>query len=556
MLNRITAVLVLIGLTPPSVVSAMGDAQRPKTAQVQGQVLNALTNEPIRKAHVSLQRLDAKNPSIVTLTDSSGQFLLSDVEPGRYRLEAERTGYIRGAFGAKRIDGPGTALVVEQGQQLRDLVFKLMPQSVIAGRVLDEDGEPVPDVHVQALGFAYVRGKRQLDPVQDSVTDDLGEYRLHSLVPNHYLVSATFRPRENPQAQNVGGKDGDSTALEETYAPTYFPNTVDPARAGEISVAGGEQVRGIDLVLLRTPTARIRGRVASALTARQDLNAVVTLFRNDAGSITGRSLAAVPDNRGNFEIRGVTPGGYILFAQTREGSARMPLDVYGSNINDVNLTITANLVVRGHMSLEGGPVQFDDRRVTVSLQPRDTSLSVIASSVKSDGTFLLSNVPADIYALNLRNLPEGYCVKEIHMGTSAIPDGTLNLTGSVAGLLDIALSRSGAELSGVVTDSETHNVPGATVTLVPDKSRLNALYLYQTTVSDQYGGFSFRAIAPGDYSVYAWEVIDGGAYLDPNFLKTYESFGTALTVEEKSRENNLQLKLIPAGTDGQSTKPQ
>jgi hypothetical protein len=181
---------------------------------------------------------------------------------------------------------------------------------------------------------------------------------------------------------------------------------------------------------------------------------------------------------------------------------------------------------------------------------------VIASSVKSDGTFLLSNVPADIYALNLRNLPEGYCVKEIHMGTSAIPDGTLNLTGSVAGLLDIALSRSGAELSGVVTDSETHKVPGATVTLVPDKSRLNALYLYQTTVSDQYGGFSFRGIAPGDYSVYAWEVIDGGAYLDPDFLKIYESFGTALTVEEKSRENNLQLKLIPAGTDGQSTKPQ
>jgi hypothetical protein len=144
-------------------------------------------------------------------------------------------------------------------------------------------------------------------------------------------------------------------------------------------------------------------------------------------------------------------------------------------------------------------------------------------------------------------------VKEIHLGTTAIPDGALNLSGSVPGPLDILLTRSGAELTGAVTDEETHPVPGATITLVPDKSRRSALYLYQTTVSDQYGGFSFRGIAPGDYRVYAWEAIDGGAYLDPNFLKPYETFSTAVTVEEKSREN-LQLKLIPAGTDGQPKK--
>jgi protocatechuate 3,4-dioxygenase beta subunit len=556
-LSPVTVALFLVSLPWASVAPASAYPQR-QGAQVQGHVLNALTNEPIRKAHVSLQRLDAKDPSVVAITDSTGQFLLAGIEPGRYRLGAERTGYIRGAFGARRTDGPGTALVLEQGQQLQDLVFKLMPQSVITGRVLDEEGEPVPDVHVQALGFAYVRGRRQLTSVQDTVSDDLGEYRLHSLAPNRYLVSATSRSKENSQTQNVAGKNGDGAALEETYAPTYFPNTVDPARASEISVAGGEQVRGIDLILLRTPTARIRGRVDNAMTGRQDPNVSVMLFPRDAGGIpiTDRNAAAVPDTRGNFEIRGVTPGGYILFAQSGEGSARAPLDVYGSNVNDVNLTITANLEVRGRLSLEGSPVRLGDRRVSLSLQPRDTPLNMIGSTVKSDGTFALSNVAPDNYAVNLRNLPEEYCVKEIHLGTTAIPDGALNLSGSVPGPLDIVLTRSGAELTGAVTDEETHPAPGATITLVPDKSRRSALYLYQTTVSDQYGGFSFRGIAPGDYRVYAWEAIDGGAYLDPDFLKTYESFSTVVTVEEKSRENNLQLKLIPAGTNGQSTKPQ
>jgi hypothetical protein len=274
------------------------------------------------------------------------------------------------------------------------------------------------------------------------------------------------------------------------------------------------------------------------------------LFPRDSGGIpiTDRNAATTPDSQGNFELHGVAPGSYVLFAQSAEGSARTPVDVYGSNVNDVNLVITSNLEVRGRLlSPDGGTVRLGDRRVFVSLQPRDTPLNVLANTVKSDGTFLISNAPPDTYAVNFRNLPEDYFVKEIRIGPNKLTDGTLNLTGPTAGYLDVLLSKSGGELGGTVEEAESHTVPGATVTLVPEAGNRSALYLYQLTTTDQYGAFSLKNVAPGEYRVYAWEAIDNGAYFDPDFLKTYKNFGVSLTVEEKSHAS-LKVKLIPAGS--------
>src|SRR5262249_43951925 len=134
------------------------------------------------------------------------------------------------------------------------------------------------------------------------------------------------------------------------------------------------------------------------------------------------------------------------------------------------------------------------------------------------------------------------------IGPNKITDGTLNLTGGApAGYLDVLLSKSGGELAGTVEEAESHTVPGATVTLVPEGGNRSALYLYQVTTTDQYGAFSLKNVAPGDYQVYAWEAVDHSAYFDPDFLKTYKTFGVSVTVEEKSHAS-LKLKMIPVGS--------
>jgi protocatechuate 3,4-dioxygenase beta subunit len=540
----VVVVILLELLFGAPISSSQTGAQPQQRAQIQGQALNAITNEPVRKASVSLQRLEASNASETAVTDANGVFLLQNVEPGRYRLWAERTGYVRSGFGAKSVGSPGTVLVVDAGQSLRDLALKIMPQAVITGRVFDQDGEPVADVHVQALAFTYVRGKRQLMADGDCMTNDLGEYRIHGLAPNRYLISASYRPKEDSEVRDqLPGSERDAADFEETYAPTYYPNSTDAASATPISVSGGEQVPNLDLTLLRVRTGRIRGRINGR-------NVAVMLFPRDSGGIpmTDRNAATVSDSQGNFELRGVAPGSYILFAQSGGGSARAPVDVYGSNVNDVNLAITPNLEVRGRLSADDGAVRLGDRRSAVSLQPRDTPLNLLANTVKSDGTFLIANVPPDNYAVNFRNFPEGYFVKEIRIGSNKLTDGTLNLSGgSTAGYMDVLLSRSGGELSGGVEDAEAHPAAGATVTLVPEGVNRPALYLYQTTTTDQYGGFALKDIAPGNYQAYAWEAIDSGAYLDPDFLKMYKSFAASVTIEEKSHAN-VKLKLITVGS--------
>ena len=95
--------------------------------------------------------------------------------------------------------GSGTPkpVTVTAGQDLRDVVVKLMPAGIITGRVLDEEGDPVEAVSIQLLRPQYMNGKRQMTPQRGGVTNDLGEYRLSGIDPGRYLLSATKRGMQN-----------------------------------------------------------------------------------------------------------------------------------------------------------------------------------------------------------------------------------------------------------------------------------------------------------------------------------------------------------------------
>ena len=61
--------------------------------------------------------------------------------PGKYQLSAERQGFLRQNYGARKYSGGGTPVLVAEGQNVKAIVFQLNPQAVITGKVLDEDGE-------------------------------------------------------------------------------------------------------------------------------------------------------------------------------------------------------------------------------------------------------------------------------------------------------------------------------------------------------------------------------------------------------------------------------
>ena len=222
---------------------------------VSGQVSNAATGEPVRRALVYLRRIDM-SPGVTNIqvsntgtTDAAGRFAIAGIAPGKYRLSAERSGFITTQYGSRGPGKAGTLLTLEPGQKSSDLAMRLTPHGVIAGRVLDEEGEPVPSANVQVSRQQYMQGRKQMSRMNGASTNDLGEYRVFGLAPGRYYVSAETRP--NPMLPQA----------EDEYVTTYFPRTTDAAAAAPIDVAPGAQLRNIDIPLAKMHTVTVRGRV-------------------------------------------------------------------------------------------------------------------------------------------------------------------------------------------------------------------------------------------------------------------------------------------------------
>ena len=63
--------------------------------------------------------------------------------------------------------------------------------------------------------------------------------------------------------------------------------------------------------------------------------------------------------------------------------------------------------------------------------------------------------------------------------------------------------------------------------------------------TDENGITSFRGLKPGDYRIMAFEDIEPGAYMDPEYVKPFESRAKTVKLDANGHEA-VQVKLIPA----------
>jgi hypothetical protein len=82
------------------------------------------------------------------------------------------------------------------------------------------------------------------------------------------------------------------------------------------------------------------------------------------------------------------------------------------------------------------------------------------------------------------------------------------------------------------------------IVAVPEVRLRSRIDRYHKTVSDQSGHFSLRGLPPGDYTLFAWESVEGEEYYNPDFLKSFEGQGNSLHVSEGERKS-VQLSVIP-----------
>jgi hypothetical protein len=507
---------------------------------IEGVVVKATTGDPLKKAVLSLTKVEGHSQPKNATSDTSGHFQIKNVEPGRYHLYATRNGYARQEYGQRTTHASGTILTLTAGQHLNDISFRLTPAVVITGHVYDEDGEPVAGAGVQALSFQYEKGQRKLAPSHFVQTNDLGEYRLYGLEPGQYYVSASHNP----------GRFGEETA-EGGYATVYYPGSADPSHAAALDLHASDELAGIDFTLVPVKTFNVKGRVYDAANSRPGTQAMLFLEPRDTGvrNWSMRSQSFVEDPQGVFELHGVKPGSYYLVALGGEGgktyTAREAIEVSDSDVEGVSLIIGPGIDVKGRIRVEGSAT-LDPNVLNIWLQPREQAMySGGGGSVKPDGTFTISDLADGDYQFEIAGLPENFYLKAVRVGSSDVVASELSVSRKQPpGALDVVLNPNGGRIDGRVL-KEDKPFSGATVVLIPEEGRRKEERLYKPTSTDQDGQFSIRGITPGDYTLFAWETVEHGAYMDPDFLRPYKDRGKPIHVDEGSRLNS-QLDLIPA----------
>ena len=134
-------------------------------------------------------------------------------------------------------------------------------------------------------------------------------------------------------------------------------------------------------------------------------------------------------------------------------------------------------------------------------------------------------------------------LKSAVAGSRDVGDAGISVSGGAV-VLDLVASANGGVVEGVAVDSKGEPVANAVIVAVPEARLRGRVERYRKTVSDQSGRFALHGVAPGDYTVLAWESVDGEAYYNPEFLKTYEGQGSALRVSEGDRKT-LRVEVIP-----------
>ena len=561
-----------------SVALAQTPAQSPpETSVIEGFVVRMGSGEPLAKAQVMLRPEQGRRPVFGALTDSGGRFRVANIRPGSYRLHVERDGYVDQQYGQVSPARPGTVLLLEPGQEVKDVVISLAPTGTISGQIFDEDGEPIEGATVRALWYDYEDGEKVLSRSRSAETNDLGEYRLYWLIPHEYYVSATYEDgfrelrtlREAVAASAPLVPPGGGTlaappapvpeTLEQIYVDTYYPGVHDPLSASPISLDPGIEIRAINFTLLPTRARAVRGTVVGPFSPEEGVSPNVIIVPR--GGVTRNRINLRRDggrnNRGSrdgsFELTGVAPGSYTVAAilsMGRRDRGRRPLftgfvdiEVRDEDVEGLVVPVEPGIQLAGQVLVDESASELNVSRLRVRLEPM-TGLPIGEPNarVDDDGSFVVNNVPRAPHRVSVTGLPADAYVASARVGGQDVLTSGVQVLPDMPNL-EFWISGSGARLDGTVGVGDAP-FTGAQVVLIPyDPARTD---LYKVASADQYGRFSMRGIVPGNYRVFAWEDAPSGAYRDPEFVRRYEDWGERIRVE-KTDQVQVQPRLIPAG---------
>jgi hypothetical protein len=562
-MNRKFAWPVIVLLSACAIAQVAGAGAKPASrAVIEGVVTREPGSDPVKKALIELiAENQTEGGDYTAVSGPEGAFHIEGIVPGRYHLFAERTGFLE--VDKHRARSDGRVLTLTAGQELKDLRITLQAAAVVRGRVTDEDGDPMLNAQVAVLRQTFVGGRSRWEQAGAERTNDLGEYRVAGLAAGNYYVSVSPPPdfKSLIEAAGVAGSEHATPekAAATSYQTTYYPGTSDRGQAGPVQLHAGDDFP-VNFSLMPSPSLSIRGAVVNL---PPKASAVIMLQSRDFNLVlNGAEMHA----DGSFVIRDVAPGAYTILATVENAPvpmmARQALQVVSSSVDDLRLSPQAGAWIHGRLRMESkGGGRFDASQIFLTLRSADGDDDMLGAfstgegfshlaHVAADGTFEWKSVPPGNYYVQLAGgggLNDDLFLKSVLAGGREVGDAGVGVNGGAV-QLDLVASGDGGVVEGVATDQKGEPVANAVVVAVPEMGLRARAERYRKTVSDQSGRFVLRGVEPGEYTFFSWESVDGEAYYNADFLKTYEGQGSGLRVSEGDRKT-VRVGVIADGEE-------
>ncbi|HET9179188.1 MAG TPA: carboxypeptidase-like regulatory domain-containing protein [Terriglobia bacterium] len=533
--------------------------------EASGTVIDAVTGQPMRNAWMSFGShyySRDQRPAVQARTDGEGRFDLQSI-PCAWGLPL---GVWANGFAEQPDESePDPTFFGQPEPQFRSqhkitgMLIKMAPTGVIAGRITDGHGNPVECAHVTlALAYPSSDTRGWLMPYRETVTDDLGQYRLFDLPAGQYYVAAQTRTSQPIPALPASTSDVrllDASPGVSVSPYIYYPHATTPGDGSVIRLEPGEQMTGTDFSLSPVTTYEISGTVQGA--AWRAWKGKVGLILLPAKGAFGISLkegeVVQPDDSGHFRILGVPPGSYVLWAVLPRGMSRYaayaPITVSHANVAGVTLDPDGDWTVHGHLTVEGqAQGNFQYRVIAERGDAGFLFDRVQANDVHSGDSFALNGLFPGRYRIRIEMMPERGYIKSATFGSQDVRANLLEIPQhQPVGTLELVVSWDAVQIQGTVLGPDGQPTPFACVVLAPAPGLRRDARLFRSVPTYSGGHFALQGVPPGKYTLFAWDKIAFGAWFQPGFLDGVAGYGVDVTVAEGQTQTVTLHEIVAGG---------
>ena len=199
-----------------------------QTYRVAGTVVDSESRKPLNRTRVTLTDGPIAELSAITVADGKFSF---DVPQGKYTLLAAHRDWGDTYGKILPSSDSGAAIITGPERDTGHLEFRFRAPVAIHGKVVDQDGEPIPSATLELFLQSVVAGRKRLRSLGKAESDDFGEYYWSSLNAGTYYLAAVGEPwyYATPLADEAVTTASGTPPT--PYGLSYFPGATDASAA-------------------------------------------------------------------------------------------------------------------------------------------------------------------------------------------------------------------------------------------------------------------------------------------------------------------------------------